>query len=524
MAQDSAGGLESCLNLLRGNIDEQRLVGLLLATKLIKGEDSGAIVQIFNAMGVNFITRLLKSGTHGSKEEESYVQLAMSVFSAFCRVPELAASKEIIEMIPTLLEILRKWPEGNASADCLDCLLGIASASEQGINALRKSGVFPLLMDSLTRFKSDSESLHSAVKLVQIILAANVLEHDIICSSGNIISAIQNLANLLLHEQGSSKLDILLLFQRLFRSKILFQIQISSNSSWVTLMRNSIGHMLQSQSGIELKLLALDLTKSMVDIFSSSWLLGPMVLPGERKEMPVDRFFLLLVETLRVEALVILNEVAHSRFNTESSMNSKSDEFMKRKYQLALVYSLLESVIELSLEEDDISRLSDTALQRTIPVLNDIMSTVIDFLEEAKRHSTVTGDDILASARFLSRFLADIPAVQRKFGEKLLSMLEYLFKVKSESEESPFLVIQFLLPAVCGITKEMKACESFVSWGGHKQVINFIHDVIRNNQVPSGLLINAGDIILNLLQKTAHRRFWGHGFSSPTIYSSTLGG
>ncbi|MCO5581196.1 hypothetical protein L7F22_035074 [Adiantum nelumboides] len=131
---DSAGGLENCLNFLKGNSDEQRLVGLLLATKYVKGDEKSSVIQIFDAVGIQFINRLLKS--------------------AFCRVPGLAASDEIIERIPTLLEVLKKRPKETVLTDCLKCLIGIASASDQGQFSLKKAGALPVLLDYLATFKS----------------------------------------------------------------------------------------------------------------------------------------------------------------------------------------------------------------------------------------------------------------------------------------------------------------------------------------------------------------------------------
>lgn len=504
MSQDSAGGLENCLKFLKGTSDEQRLVGLLLATKYVQGDDKDSILQIFDAIGVQFINRLLKSGVYvsnqGTKEqEEPYVQLAISVLSAFCRIPELAASDEIIDKIPILLEIFRRRLKDTIMADCLECLLGIASASKKGSLFLQQSAAFPLLLECLSSPELGSACLHSSVKITLLLLSANVPEGEIVESAANIISTIQVLAEVLLREQGSLKLDILLLLRTLCTSEILMPISMrgSSKPGWLNIMRSGIGQILLSQTVVEQKLLALELTKLIVDFFGSSWLLGPMVLPGESKAMPLDRFFLLLVETLRVETIVLLNEVARSRFDTAC----KSDEVVKRRHLLATCYSLLESAISITIEEEDDERLSDVALSRTVFILNEIINTVIDFLEEAKRQSMTKGDDILASTRLFSRYLADAPSFQRDLSRQFLSLLEYFFTITSDSEESPFLVVQFLLPAVCEITREKEGCKAFVSWGGHRQVIAFMLKAIQEAGVPSGLLVKAGDVVLNLLQK-----------------------
>jgi hypothetical protein len=42
-------GLEECLKLLRGERDERRLYGLLLATKFGRGDDKDSILKVFPA-------------------------------------------------------------------------------------------------------------------------------------------------------------------------------------------------------------------------------------------------------------------------------------------------------------------------------------------------------------------------------------------------------------------------------------------------------------------------------------------
>jgi hypothetical protein len=50
-----------CLQLLRGPSDEERFTGLLLVSKLIKPDDIERIKQVLDAIGFNFVNRLLTS-------------------------------------------------------------------------------------------------------------------------------------------------------------------------------------------------------------------------------------------------------------------------------------------------------------------------------------------------------------------------------------------------------------------------------------------------------------------------------
>ncbi|KAI5060185.1 hypothetical protein GOP47_0024605 [Adiantum capillus-veneris] len=225
VTQDSAGCLENCLSFLKGNNDEQRLVGLLLATKYVQGDDTSSVVQIFDAVGIQFINRLLNSGVQGTAEQkEAYVQLSISVLSAFCRVPELAASDEITEKIPTLLEILKKRPKDTILVDCLECLIGISAASDQGKVSIKKAGALSVLMECLARSSSGSDCFLASLKLVQMLMRVNVSEEEIGELASSILSTIEVLAELLSRELNtleSLKLDALLLLQMLCKPEIL---------------------------------------------------------------------------------------------------------------------------------------------------------------------------------------------------------------------------------------------------------------------------------------------------------------
>lgn len=55
-------GLEQCLELLKGERDEQRLAGLLLVPRLCDKNDAASLLKVYHAVGVRFLDRLLKTG------------------------------------------------------------------------------------------------------------------------------------------------------------------------------------------------------------------------------------------------------------------------------------------------------------------------------------------------------------------------------------------------------------------------------------------------------------------------------
>lgn len=502
---DSDENLEHCLQFLKGSTDEQRMVGLLLATKYVQGDNKDSILQVFDAMGVQFINRLLKSGlcltsSETLVEEEPYVQLALSVLSAFCRVPELASLDEIINKIPILLDILKKKPADPVVVDCCEILLGIGSASQKGLLCLQQSRAFSIVTSYLSTSAADTASFHSSVKLVQLLLVSGVPEEDI-AECADIVVAISVLAKQLASDHGSLKFEALLLLRTLCSSNILVRIKknMIGDLDWAECIRVGIGHILQSRVVVDQKHLALELTKSMVEYFGGSWLFGPVRLPREVETVQLDRFFILLVQTLRVETAVLLGDIARVRFDSDDSHACLSD-CEKRQHTLAICYALLENIMNIISENaEDASRLSEMTLEKTVISLYETVNTVFEFLQEAKSKNITKGDDLIASARLIGRYVAEdaAPAHRKLF----LTLLEYLFSISPEHEDSPFLVVQFLLPALCQVTTDKEGCKALVSWGGHKQVIHCMVASLETREGPSRFIVGTCDIILNLLQK-----------------------
>lgn len=44
----------------------------------------------------------------GGANEDAYLQLSVTVLAAFCRVPDIAASQDMVAKIPLILEIMSK--------------------------------------------------------------------------------------------------------------------------------------------------------------------------------------------------------------------------------------------------------------------------------------------------------------------------------------------------------------------------------------------------------------------------------
>jgi hypothetical protein len=55
----SEEALQKCLKLLKGTTDEEKFVGLVLAPKVLKASNLQHVLMVFDAVGLEFIDRLL---------------------------------------------------------------------------------------------------------------------------------------------------------------------------------------------------------------------------------------------------------------------------------------------------------------------------------------------------------------------------------------------------------------------------------------------------------------------------------
>lgn len=158
--------LETCLELLRANSNENKLVGLLLVTKFVPspGSDSSVLRQIADAIGFAFLNRMLNTTglcvtlrpfpnlcpweTGSISEGLSFRGLALSVFSTFSLDPELIGREGFVKGIPGFASALSS-EDPHESLDALRCLVG-AAQNPVAIDAMVECGVLRKVALSIT--------------------------------------------------------------------------------------------------------------------------------------------------------------------------------------------------------------------------------------------------------------------------------------------------------------------------------------------------------------------------------------
>ncbi|XP_068345246.1 uncharacterized protein [Pyrus communis] len=512
--QSPAAALEDCLKLLKGERDEQRLAGLLLVTKFCKGDDLSSLQSIYNAVGVGFLDRLLRTGmgkgsisSSGSENRDAYLQLSVTVLAAFCRVPEIAASNDMVSKIPLVLEVLSNRPGSAVLDECYEFLYLVSTASEDGIMTMYSSAGMKMLASHMSVLPDGSHQMELAMKLVQLILnklSLDIISNDYLQELAVIVAAIARQFAVL---HSAVKFDALHLLSAILSSQyaapLCDSLRVLPEKDLPNYIRDGIAAILQNRVAPTEKLQALILADSMMMIYGERWLIGQISLSELKKPIPADRCLVLVLEQSRVEVAVLLNELAQLKDEASKKSTAPAETICLKKRNVAIAFSLLEKIISLisNASENEGDPIDENTCMTVIKGLNETIGVVLEYLQDAREHGQRKGDDLLASVRLIGSYLAETPLACK---ENVRELLEYMLSVEGEDEQGPFYSLCFLLPMLCQMTMEIEGCKALVSCGGHNAVVDCLVKLIG----PHGYMVEdndrillACDTILNLLLK-----------------------
>ncbi|XP_057550042.1 uncharacterized protein LOC130828206 isoform X1 [Amaranthus tricolor] len=509
--------LEDCLNLLKGDKDEQHLAGLLLVTKHINKVDHDSILKVYSAVGVKFLDRLLRTGMGneniaGSRNDncDAYLQLSITVLAAFCRVPEIAASADMVSKIPLVLQVMEKESTSSLLEDCYEILIFTSSVSENGVTAFIDSGGLKLLSNHISSPPDGTELLEASLRLFQLILSKFSMDAIMKNYLSEISTMVVSLARQFGLLQNALKFDLLQLLCVILTSDHLVllkkSLQEMSNNTWSAYVRAGVIDILQNrvvERDPDKKIQALTVAEAMLAMLGETWLISHLNIPEMHNSFPSDRCLLLVLESARVEISVLLNELAYIKYEAASS---KSIAIPLKRRNLAVVFSLVEDIIKLisNLSEDEGGIISESTFTKVISGLNETVEVVLEYLKDAKEHGQKKGDDLLASVRFVGSYLAEAPLACKELVKELL---QYLLSVEGETESSPFLSRCFLLPLLCQATMTVEGAKALAFTGSYKAVMECLvqlvskdHHLIEDNDS----VFLACDTVINFLLKREH--------------------
>nr|XP_043611349.1 neurochondrin [Erigeron canadensis] len=516
-AETSGPSLDDCLKLLKGDRDEQRLAGLLLATKFCKNDDVESIFRVYNAVGPTFLDRLLRTGMgKGSSTEnikdnqDAYLQLSVTILSAFCRVPSIASSDDMLKKIPIILEVLSRehYRLGPTLVEeCFEFLYLVSTAHKEGTRIFYESGGMTVLASQMCNLLDGSHIMELTMKLLQLNISQFSLDRITKEYCSELSSVVTELAKQFALSHNALKFEALHLLSSILSSTYAAPLHEAlhtmSDMNWTTYARVGVVAVLQNRVAPHQRLEALILAESVMCIAGEQWLIGKTNLPETQVSIPADRCTLLVLESSRVEIAVLLNDLAYLKYEKSKDLLDVETIIVKQR-NLGISYSLVEKTIKLisSVAEDGGNIISDTMFTKLITGLNETVGLILEYLRDAKDHGKNIGNDFLASVRIVGSYLAETPAA---CSEKVMELLGYMVMIQGEDEPSPFSSVCFLVPMLCQITMEIDGCRLIVSSGVYKAVVECLIKLLSEDTgsiEENGPIFLACDTILNLLLKS----------------------
>uniref|UniRef100_I1JB45 Neurochondrin n=1 Tax=Glycine max TaxID=3847 RepID=I1JB45_SOYBN len=470
---------EEWLKLVKGERDEQRLAGLLLVTKFCKAEDQSSVRRVYDALGPHFLYRLLRtamaSGGGGLNDNRNaYLSLSITLLAAFCRVPDIASSEDMLFHIPLVLEVISTRSVLSVLEECYEFLYLVSAASESGFARFFESGGIKMLASQMR-------------SLQDVIVAALARQFAVLHNSLKFEAL--HLLNAILSSKDSSQL------RDAFR--------LLPQDSWSPNIRIGIMAILQNRVAPAERLQALILAESMVSMYGEDWLIGQVSTNDALDPAPADMCLLLVLEQSRVEIAVLLNELAYLKYEAPLDTSATAEAIFLKRHNVADAYSLVERIIKLisNVEGNDGNLLDEGTLTKLIHQLNETIAVVLEYLEDAKEHGQKKGDDLLASVRIIGSYLAEAPVACK---EKVQDLLGYMLSLEGEDEQRPFYAVCFLLPMLSQITMEIEGCKALASCKGLEAVLDCFSKLVGSHAFlveDNGCIFMACDTIMNLLLK-----------------------
>ncbi|KAK7393742.1 hypothetical protein VNO78_22306 [Psophocarpus tetragonolobus] len=502
--------LDECLKLLKGERDEQRLAGLLLVTKFCKAEDHSSLARVYDAVGPHFLYRLLRTGIGSAgvnDNQDAYLSLSITVLAAFCRVPEIASSEDMVLNIPLVLEALSTQSGSSVLEECYEFLYLVSVASESGMVRFCESGGLKILASQMCSLQDGSHLMELSFKLLQLILSTmslDIIQNDDSTGISVIVAAIARQFAVL---HNSLKFEALHLLNATLSSKDSSKLRdafrLLPQDDWSPNIRIGIMAILQNRVAPAERLQALILAESMVSMFGEDWLISQVSTNGAQDQASADMCLLLVLEQSRVEIAVLLNELAYLKYEAPQDTSATAEAIFSKRYNVAVAYSLVEKIIKLisNVEGSDGNLLDEGMLTKLIIQLNETIIVVLEYLEDAKEHRHKKGDDLLASVRIIGSYLAEAPLACK---EKVRDLLGYMLSIEGEDEQRPFYAVCFLLPMLSQITMEIEGCKVLASCKGLEAVLDCFSKLVGSHALhveDNGCIFLACDTIMNLLLK-----------------------
>lgn len=448
---DIPEAVKKCATMLKGTkSDTEKFAALFMVTKLVKGKDCTLAAKklLFEAIGFGFLKKLLSSSDLPNDcPPLVYKSVALSILTCFCREEELATHKDMIEAIPTLLEIVEQADDEDYDdnlivvSEAYSCLKSIASY-EPGQNALLATNAIPKMSQiyAAQSFQTD-EALHLIVMLVTKFGSASWSDDP-----KPFHALIQRIALDMETDHSERKYELCkILSSILITCRREIVVESLEGEIWPESIFKGCGDILKSKIGPKQREPILNLIATTLQVLGIQW-----AFMDDQKQ-----FFLLLLQLAAIEVRMQMDE-------------KKLESTFKNADLIACCFVILELCIEhMASDQIDMEpKEKQTTYSALKGAFNQVLAVLTRISNDKIKDSTNPRDKafICATVRILSAWLAQETTAMRPAVYKILP---FMFKVANETfydlkawrsgsreGEAPVDILRIMLPALCHLAVE----------------------------------------------------------------------
>ncbi|KAM7359712.1 neurochondrin [Cochliomyia hominivorax] len=448
---DVPEAVKKCASMLKATkSDTEKFAALFMVTKLVKGKDCNIAAKklLFEAIGLTFLKKLL-SGKDLPNDCPPlvYKSVALSILTCFCQEEELATHKDILDVIPTLLEIVEQADDDDCDdnlivvSEAYSCLKSIASY-EPGQNALMDMKAIPKMSQiySAQSFQTD-EALQLIVQLVNKFGVASWTDDP-----KPFHALIQRIALDMETENNERKYELCKILSAIIKTckKDLIYNSLEGEI-WPESLFKGCGDILKSKIGPKQRDPTLHLIANTLKVLGIQW-----AFMDDGKQ-----FYLMILQMAAIEVRMQMDE-------------KKLEATFRNSDLIQCCFTILEQCVEYIAK--DLLDLDAKEKQTTYTALKGAFNQVLAVLNRVsndKIKDTTNPKEkafIRATVRILSAWLAQETTAMRP---AIYKLLPFMFKIANESfneikewragpkdTEAPEDVLRVMLPALCHLVVE----------------------------------------------------------------------
>ena len=421
---NSQSSVQKCISLLKAaRNDNERFAALLLVTQLVHSNslDKTARRSLFDAVGFNFLNRLLKSSSVPSGcSQDIYRSLALTILACFATDEELLVHPEMTSKIPVFLGGISDEEENvNISNDCYQILASLGSTATGCIHLSRKEA-----FSTLCRIASSSNQANAKKAIEIMVRIINNSPCDVWESQQDgLVAVLKSLSKRFKEAQDSTKFELCNSLVLLLASADKSVFQSYKENQWLEDIYIGVTQILQSRVSSEQRDPAITLVSLVIELIGMDWMLGS---PGQ--ESP--GLFILSTTVASIETRMILDGKAWTEIVPRSELLISCYNILEKAINFAIVNSATFS------SSDGGRQMLGSSLPKVYSLATEAIHSIIQFLENmAHVWDRLAVDErpvqlVYASVRVLCAWMAEETAALQ---DSICQLLPFLLMLGNES-------------------------------------------------------------------------------------------